>query len=463
MPSTSQPGVTRSGTRVLVVDNNRLSRQVVEKNLTTQGFLVRTISSGTEALSEARRFVPDLVLVDQFLDEMTGAIFCEALRGITNLATIPIVMMVTQPKHFTEVEHVVTDSIRKPFDGDSILTIVTHLSSRRPHRKAIERVFTAPDRETVETRVAPKTETTRFSRRLALILAPTLKQERVANIQADHLEKLIDSALTPDITSELAHRLSEDMGRSMMEAPGRHLDEPSFQGKLEHFPLGDLLQVMHGQTGTLTIVHAPTSKNDTPHEAVLCMHKGHMDLAMAHGISSEFLLGRFLLAENLIAEEDLSHLLALGGGRTLLGKRLVTLGYISASDLEQALVRQTSEIIYEALRWRRGRYRFDRYVRPPEATQAALGLNITGILMEGLRRVDEWGLIEEQIPGFDAVPHTTSANDVEGLTPLESQVMVAIDGVRSVRAVVEAVGQSSFDICKVLYRLSVARHIQFGD
>ena len=56
------------------------------------------------------------------------------------------------------------------------------------------------------------------------------------------------------------------------------------------------------------------------------------------------------------------------------------------------------------LRWRFGSFRFrqDREL-PAAATDAALGLDVEGILMEGFRRVDEWHLIEREIDDFDLV------------------------------------------------------------
>jgi hypothetical protein len=99
----------------------------------------------------------------------------------------------------------------------------------------------------------------------------------------------------------------------------------------------------------------------------------------------------------------------------------VKLGYMSQGDLTRVLVRQSSELIYEAMRWPDGVFGFERFATRPEATAARLGLPVAAILMEGLRRVDEWRLIEEQIKSFDIVPvirrdilETVSLDDLDG-------------------------------------------------
>ena len=63
-----------------------------------------------------------------------------------------------------------------------------------------------------------------------------------------------------------------------------------------------------------------------------------------------------------------------------------------------ALARQSSELIYEVLRWRAGTFRFIAGAElPPHVVHAQLQLDVEAVLMEGYRRVDEWHLIERAI------------------------------------------------------------------
>jgi hypothetical protein len=83
------------------------------------------------------------------------------------------------------------------------------------------------------------------------------------------------------------------------------------------------------------------------------------------------------------------------------------------------------------------------------------------ILMEGLRRVDEWRLIEEQIRSFDTVlrvdAEAVRAIDDGTLSPEERAVLAAVDGERSVRDIVAHTEMSSFDVAKILFQLVTSR------
>jgi hypothetical protein len=145
-------------------------------------------------------------------------------------------------------------------------------------------------------------------------------------------------------------------------------------------------------------------------------------------------------------------------GTKLLGSQLVKLGYLSEVELRQAISRQTSELVYEILRWKRGRFAF-RPARelPASAVDAALGLDVEGILMEGFRRVDEWHLIERELEDFDqiflrnedAVAHMGRAR----LTREELAVLELVNGKHTVKDIIRQSKMGSFDVSKMLYRL----------
>jgi hypothetical protein len=83
------------------------------------------------------------------------------------------------------------------------------------------------------------------------------------------------------------------------------------------------------------------------------------------------------------------------------------------------------------------------------------------ILMEGLRRVDEWRLIEEQLRSWDEVlradVEALAAIDLDRLSREERTVLAAVDGVRTVREVVEHTRMSSFEVAKILFQLLTSR------
>ena len=65
---------------------------------------------------------------------------------------------------------------------------------------------------------------------------------------------------------------------------------------------------------------------------------------------------------------------------------------LRSHKLRRALIRQTSELLYEVLRWPKGRFTFSKAtIEQPDV--ARLGLPVASIVMEGFRRVDEWRLV----------------------------------------------------------------------
>ena len=134
-------------------------------------------------------------------------------------------------------------------------------------------------------------------------------------------------------------------------------------------------------------------------------------------------------------------------------------------QLAEALQAQTAELLYEALRWGEGEFAF--YVTeklPEEARQADVDLSIDKVLLEGFRRVDEWGLIEKEIRDFSIVlaPARDSTGVVKqiNLNDEEKQILSLVDGERTIREIVRHSHRSSFDVCKMLYRLLGSRIVR---
>jgi hypothetical protein len=145
-------------------------------------------------------------------------------------------------------------------------------------------------------------------------------------------------------------------------------------------------------------------------------------------------------------------------GTKLLGQQLVKLGHLAEADLRSCLTRQSSELIYEILRWRHGRFRFSAGMElPPPVIDAALGLDVEAVLMEGYRRVDEWHLIERAIDNFDVVflrNEDSVAQMGRGrLTREELAVLELVNGKNTVKDIVRKSRMGSFEVSKMLYRL----------
>jgi hypothetical protein len=198
-------------------------------------------------------------------------------------------------------------------------------------------------------------------------------------------------------------------------------------------------------------------------EITLYMRDGLIDVAASRGTLPSYRLGRYLVQMGALSRRELTHFLEnRAGSKRLIGDALVTLGIVSEEQVHKALVQQTSELVYEVVGWKTGRFTFTRDASCPEATLAQLGLPPGGIVMEGFRRVDEWRLIEGSFDFEDVLVRDEAAGErvLQSLTDTERAVLEAIDGARTVREVVDAAEASTFDVCKVLYQFLSSRLVR---
>ena len=100
-----RPGLTKpnllNGMRVLVVDDNAISREILQEELTILGFSIVAVDSGSEAIRElqtasAVNEAPySLVLMDWHMPGMDGLETVERIREVERLGSLPVVVMVS--------------------------------------------------------------------------------------------------------------------------------------------------------------------------------------------------------------------------------------------------------------------------------------------------------------------------------------------------------------------------------
>ncbi len=124
--------------KILVVDDSVFDLQLVEWILQEKNYNTVIAKSGKEALEAARTFVPDLILLDIMLPDMTGFEVCVRIKKIEVLKDIPVIFITA----LSNVEDIVkgfeaggVDYVTKPFNRDELLVrIKNHLdliSSKR--------------------------------------------------------------------------------------------------------------------------------------------------------------------------------------------------------------------------------------------------------------------------------------------------------------------------------------------
>ncbi len=103
---------------ILVVDDEEDLRNLLKHSLGKEGFTVRTVASGPEALALAPIMRPSLILLDLMLPGMQGTEVCRRLRGDASLAGTPIIMLTARGEELDRVvgfELGADDYVTKPF------------------------------------------------------------------------------------------------------------------------------------------------------------------------------------------------------------------------------------------------------------------------------------------------------------------------------------------------------------
>ena len=113
------------------------------------------------------------------------------------------------------------------------------------------------------------------------------------------------------------------------------------------------------------------------------------------------------------------------------------------------------EAIYALAIWSSGDFQF---TPSEEADTVTIEKSNTSLLMEAARRLDEWKVLSRKIPGVDFVPTFVPRETSEPVTlsPLEWNLVMKIDGRKTLEEISRAIDSSSFETAKTLYGLITA-------
>jgi CheY-like chemotaxis protein len=458
-------------TRVLVVDDSPTIRKVVSHLLDANGYETLTADNGEDAIQKLRDERVDLVLTDFVMPRMNGYQFCREVRGDPELHDLPIVLMSAKGDkirgQFVQQTGAM-DAITKPFDPLALVAVIENALARHkagavrtePPPPSSDRAMRPSNPEIIAVDLEQLSEdpglrrsqiAQKFAAAVGKMIGPGLATGDSGS--DERVQATIKRALTPERVGSLAGLLRTlDFGADAKEI---------LSGDLSCISIAEVLQMLElqRQTGALSIA-SPSS------EITLYIRDGMLDLAQARGLPAWYRLGRYFVRQNVITQEELSHFLEhRAGSKRLIGDALLQLDMVTEAQVSDALKMQTSELVYEVVGWKQGRFTFTRDTMSPEATLAQLGLMPGGIVMEGFRRVDEWRLIEGSFDFDDTLQRDSGAverlsGSLAELTEQERKVLDAIDGKRTVRQILDHVHGSTFDVCKILYQFLNSRVVR---
>jgi len=226
-------------------------------------------------------------------------------------------------------------------------------------------------------------------------------------------------------------------------------------GNLRTMQLSELLQwlSMGQKTGTLAIRGGSGEKR-------IYFQNGRI-ISSSSTIEREY-LGHFLVSYGYITEEELTKAMEVQEeSKILLGKILVMIGAIAEEDLVELIRLKACETIFDIFLWPEGAFHFiDGEI--PQRPMIPIAIDVTGIVMEGLRRYDEWQRLKERIVSMRDVPTVVAPVAADSLAEPQRIILRSIDGVRNLAEIAEATHNPDFPVAKLVFDLLESGHVSLA-
>lgn len=138
----------KASQKVLVVDDEEPILELLKYNLEKQGYEVRIASNGHEAVEIAKKFHPDLVLLDIMMPKMDGVEACRILRANPDLQNTFIVFLTARAEEYSEIAAFdvgADDYILKPIKPRALMSRISALFRRDSKKKSPSSQITVGD------------------------------------------------------------------------------------------------------------------------------------------------------------------------------------------------------------------------------------------------------------------------------------------------------------------------------
>jgi DNA-binding response OmpR family regulator len=129
-----------SGKKVLVVDDDVKTVELVKLYLNRDGYRVLTAYDGNDALQIARESHPDLIVLDLMLPGMSGLEVCRTLRTESDVPIIMLTAMTTDDDRLTGLDLGADDYVTKPFSPRELAARVRAVLRRIPGERGPDKV-----------------------------------------------------------------------------------------------------------------------------------------------------------------------------------------------------------------------------------------------------------------------------------------------------------------------------------
>jgi YesN/AraC family two-component response regulator len=136
--------------KILLIEDDRINRHLFQDCLESEGFQIICAEDGAVGVSQAKKYLPDLILCDIFMPEINGYEVLLELRKDPATAFIPLIFltaMATKIERRKGMELGADDFLTKPLTADRLIAAV---SARLERQAMLERCFAVKYQKTSE-------------------------------------------------------------------------------------------------------------------------------------------------------------------------------------------------------------------------------------------------------------------------------------------------------------------------
>ena len=425
--------------RVLCLVPDRAECKLLSRALERLHCSLHFAQSVPEFLGALHTFVPSLLLIDAAISP--GGV--QALLEEPTFPRYPSVLIGLKPANDASFAWV-DQALTRPYTSRQLQQIVRNVLELKTPDEQLSGSFSS---------LLPPPSTHQDPRFVQLreeiieLLWP-----KITNLLVERIDRT-KSTMIGDITGWSLRESLDDM---TLQSFSRLLDKARpgvevLRGDLTAISAPELLQMisMQKQSGILSI-HSGQKWLKT----YLC--DGIVSQVIGYNLGDAFKLGHYLVSMGHLRSHDLDWFLSQHrSGQMKFGEELVQLGYLSKEDLEKAFLQQSTEMLYEMLRWNVGHFSLFRLsADAPEMQRAArLSLRLEPLLFEGIRRIDEWARIEQKIRP-DMIPRQLNKErSIPSLNQLELATYSLVNGQNSVQTILQFSKHNAFEVSSALYKL----------
>ncbi|MDQ7798266.1 MAG: DUF4388 domain-containing protein [Candidatus Edwardsbacteria bacterium] len=229
------------------------------------------------------------------------------------------------------------------------------------------------------------------------------------------------------------------------------------EGNVKEFGLADVLQFIAGnqKAGVLQL----TSKND---KASIAFDHGKITGAVYGRQGRQDQLQNYLLRSKKVQQAKLESILKIQVDTGIpLGELLLKEGLMAQEEIDDLVIFKIQEVLDEVFTWSDARYKFNPEERLYQNSRSQVAVPAESLLLETLRRKDEWPAIAKALPS-DGVILKKIQDTVTGLeisTDIQ-QIFEMIDGSRTISQMIGDTYLGRFRTFNAVYNLLMSGTVE---